>query len=398
MNKKILPLAMIVIFLLSVFAMRIDKAYGSPSTNAVGIYFHHTGGVYRMNTTKSWNTTGTSTQLVASADNSTFHNASWVLSPTLAGVLTTTSITSNIWIRANTDDAYGSLEFKFYNGTDYTALNQTMGCNVTLSHCHFNWTATKWTTPATAVALALPASNQIIVDIGIITNNNNSAIEYYLYYDTATYDSGIVLTCTSHISATAIYLQTPKEDVYMFNQAFTINVTVHDDFGIYDVATVYIWFRPQGQAVSLPSAGLAITASSSNVATANTGTWTYALISIASDITSDTSYYNAQWTIVASDVDNVGDVGGDNAYARTGGPESSDDYKMTSQAQPYIKHDINTPPLDTTGNETLAFFYINVLGLPVYIWFIAGIMITTVAVVMFVAVSGKKIKIRKHGR
>ena len=378
----------------------VQNVSASPATNTVKLNLHEvsakelwTGNTttHIMNTTGIgyWSSSAQELSVKIPLDNTFYTLDTFWLWCKTAGAVTIESTATHmakLYLKAN-KTLTSAVEAKIEMWKTTTAgANTTIGTTSTTGPFSLNTTYQFIDTIAYTFGsdTTVETSNYIQVKISLNSTIANATIT--MAYDTATYPSRIELGVNDHITVNSITI-TPAGGIYAFDESITATISVSDDFGIYDIKTVYLWFRPTGFSVSVGTSQTATAPSGASTGTGNSGSWTVTLTPQTASANPD--YYNIEWKPWSGAIDNTGGTGGDEAGVRGGGDHTSDDTQGTNIMIQYQTSTPSPPPSWLTIVE----WTMLILGIPLYMWTVFAVVIVTCIVVVFVFVlGGKEIK------
>lgn len=195
---------------------------------------------YTLNTTTDWSgSTQTRSGEVAAAS-----AVSWqfYIYPTLKGTLTHAGVpTVTLYLKTNSsvsDVDYITTINKISAAGSRTQLSTKTTANISLSTSY----AAKTNTHA---SLSTTVATDFMLELNVTLSGSASNLNYTIAFDTATYQSKMVLVATDPLSVTV----TSDKTIYEWHEQATVTVTVTDVWGGYDISGsthTLSWSDPTG--------------------------------------------------------------------------------------------------------------------------------------------------------
>ena len=265
-----ITVSVIALLVLSLFvSFGVVLVDANPGSNTVNLNFHKTAAetLWTGNTTTQimntrntgyWSVLAQSINFVIPT-NETYYNTTFFLYPALAGALSATAGSFDVYLNSTKSLLTSVWIHSYYtsNGNTNTSLYSGVGSNATV----ITPTATLVTIGGGAGSVTIGANYYLFVTVSICIKNDTDTVT--LWYDTATLNSRFVLTATDPLTVSL-----SRNNAIL--TAASLTVTVTDVFGGYDIASNPII------TFTSPSVSYATTASSTgDTQYSNTYTYTF---------------------------------------------------------------------------------------------------------------------------
>ena len=251
MRSKVIAFLILLCLALS-FTVAIVTA--NPGSNTVNLNFHKTGAqtlwtgnttTQIMNTTSTgyWSASAQSVDFVIPA-NETYYNTTFFVYPKLAGALSATSGSFEVYLNSTKPIMTSVWIHSYYttNGNTNTSLYSGVGSNATV----ITAAATLVTIAGGSASVTIGADYYIFATVSICIKNDTDTVT--LWYDTTTMNSRFTLVAEDVVTTSL----SSDFQTYERDDAAILTATVTDVFGGYDIASATVLFtNPSGLSYTL---------------------------------------------------------------------------------------------------------------------------------------------------